>query len=403
MVACFVSADWGKSPDKRSVYVADFRARRIRRGEPSGASWDVDALLDLADRLARNGPVLVGVDVVLGVPEGYWRLVLQEHGRRPPATFVDWLAGLGGSKGFFETAAEPDEWRVDRPWFKVAEGDGGLTSFTSKVDDGMRRRVDVATRANPVFAVSGMPGTVGSGTRAFWKELIPHLSGRRGFAVWPFEGELSSLLERSRVVLCETYPCLAYAAALAARLPSGAMRIFKTKKGPRNEACDRLGRAQWVRAHGIDLGDLGRPRANEDDFDAHLTAAAVLRCVDEGMRLDHPRWTDARAEGSMLLCGVVDPLRKSSGTIRKTATLPGPFAQRERRAARQVERARSGLGRSMLYPCPIPGCDKVFSGSRSGWDSHVGSMRQHREWRPMIADPEERRRAFREEFRNWFV
>ena len=403
MVACFVSADWGKSPEKRSVYIADFRARRIQRGESSGASWDVEALLDLANRLARNAPVLVGVDVVLGVPQGYWRLVLEERRRRPPATFVEWLEGLGASTGFFETIVEPHEWRVDRPWFKVAEGDGGLTSFTSKVDDGMRRRVDVATHANPVFAVAGMPGTVGGGTRAFWKELIPLLSGRREFAVWPFEGELSSLLERRRVVLCETYPRLAYAAALAPALPSGVMRIFKTRKGPRNAACDRLARAEWVRLHGIDLGDLDRPRANEDDFDAHLTAAAVLRCVHEGMRLDHPQWTDAKAEGSMLLCAVVDPRRRSSGPNRKSATWPEPLAQREPRAARQTGRFRSASGRDLLYPCPIPGCGKVFSGSRSGWDAHVGSIRQHRGWRPQIGDPEERKRAFREEFRDWFV
>ena len=403
MVACFVSADWGKSPEKRSVYIADFRARRIQRGEPPGASWDVDALLDLANRLARNGPVLVGVDVVLGVPQGYWRLVLEERRRRPPATFVEWLEGLGASNGFFETVVEPHEWRVDRPWFKVAQGDGGLTSFTSQVGDGMRRRVDIATHANPVFAVAGIPGTVGGGTRAFWKELIPHLSGRRGFAVWPFEGELSSLLEKRRVVLCETFPRLAYAAALTPALPTGAMRIFKTRKGPRNAACDRLARAEWVRAHGIDLGDLARPRANEDDFDAHLTAAAVFRCVHEGMRLDHPQWMDARVEGSMLLCGVVDPHRKSSGSIGKTATLSGPFAQRKRRAARQAGRSRFGSGCGPVYPCPIPGCGKVFSGSRSGWDAHVGSIRWHLGWRPEITDPEERKRAFREEFRNWFV
>ena len=60
MVSYFVSADWSKSPDKRSVYVADCCARRIRRIESCGVSREVDALLELAKRLSRDGPVLLG-------------------------------------------------------------------------------------------------------------------------------------------------------------------------------------------------------------------------------------------------------------------------------------------------------------------------------------------------------
>ena len=62
----------------------------------------------------------------------------------------------------------------------------------------------------------------------------------------------------------------------------------------------------WVVANGVDLGDLGPTRTNEDDFDAHLTAAAVLRCVLEGTPLTRSEWIDAEAEGSMLLAGPVD-------------------------------------------------------------------------------------------------
>ena len=121
------------------------------------------------DNLSEDGTVLIGIDVVLGVPEGYWRLVQAGRRGHAPETFVDWLGGLGLSEEFFEIVVEPDEWRIDRPWFRVAGGDGGRTSFTSKVDGGMLRGLDVATGANPVFAVSGMPGVVGGGTREFWR------------------------------------------------------------------------------------------------------------------------------------------------------------------------------------------------------------------------------------------
>ena len=396
MVSYFVSADWSKRRDKRSVYVADLRERRIWK--QSGASWNVRALLDLAEQLSGDGPVLIGVDVVLGVPEGYWRLVLDEWRPHTPETFVDWLRSLDRSGEFFEMVVEPAEWRVERPWFKVARGDGGLTSFTNKVEGRMLRRIDRATGAKPVFAVAGIPGTVGSGTRDFWKELVPHLCGDKSFAVWPFEGDLTSLLVRHGVVLCETYPALAYAAALADELPTGRVANSKTKWAWRDDVCNRLTQAEWVDVSRIDLGDLDASRANEDDFDAHVTAAAFLRCIHEGREIGSPEWIDAKAEGSMLLAGVVDPARrvvdpyrKSDSTRRIAGTAPGTRAE-----------SGSSANRGGPYPCPIPDCKKVFSGSRGGWDAHVGSARAHPEWRPGVGDPEERKRLFRDEFRQWF-
>ena len=84
MASFFISADWSKSPDKRSVYIADLQKRRIRRGKPSGASWDLNALLETSRDLSQEGPVLIGIDAVLGVPVGYWRpcIIHEQDGRR---------------------------------------------------------------------------------------------------------------------------------------------------------------------------------------------------------------------------------------------------------------------------------------------------------------------------------
>ena len=298
-VSYFVSADWSKSPGKRAVYVADVGERRIWKGVQTGASWDVGALLDLAEQLPDKGPVLIGVDVVLGVPKGYWRMVLEKHQSHPPENFVDWLRSLDPSEEFFETVYQPTEWRVERPWFAVPKGKGGLRSFTNKVEGGMLRRIDAATGAKPVFAVAGMPGTVGSGTREFWKELVQR---DKGFAVWPFEGEgdLTSLLKQRGVVLCETYPALAYVEALPDELPPG--RPAKTKPTWRDCMCNRLMKVYGIQNR-IHLGPLGALRENEDDFDAHVTAVAFLRCIEEGREIASHEWIDRDAEGSMLLAG----------------------------------------------------------------------------------------------------
>ena len=55
-----------------------------------------------------------------------------------------------------------------------------------------------------------------------------------------------------------------------------------------------------------------------------------------------------------------------------------------------------------VYRCPIAGCDKVFQGSRGGWDGHVGSLRLHPEWHPELPQAEERKRRFETEFPDFF-
>ena len=370
--AFFVSADWSKDKTKRSVYVAALRERRIWSGRPGTAcGWDLKSLLVLARRLSALGSVLVGIDLVLGVSHGFWRLVLDASGRNQPTSFLHWLRDRAHSGRFFGTVTHPRDWRVDRPWFKVPPRSGGLGEFTKKVDDGFRRRIDWATSAKPLFAVSGIPGTVGSGTRDFWGELIPLLNGERDFAVWPFEGRLDSLLASRGIVFAETYPGLAYAAALADRLPIHRIRVSKSgkkKKGQseRESACVILERAAWVVANDVDLGDLVLPRAGEDDFDAYLTAAAVLRCVIEDAPLVASGWIDAEVEGSMLLAGPVDPARKARALPAGTAALDG--ARRRRaddqpdRSERQVSLSHSGLSEDL----------QRFA-ERVGWPRRVAS------------------------------
>ena len=308
MVGAFVSADWSKDRKKRSVHIAMPRTRCIRRAKST--AWDLAALLQLARELKEEvGQVLIGMDLALGVPAGYWRMVRRgTAGGRPPRHFLDWLAGLDPESDFFREVRSPEDWHPGRPFFTVQKGKGGKTAFTRKVEGNMLRRIDAATGAKPLFAVSGIPGTVGSATRALWKELIPLLKKReRDFAVWPFEGALPELLSDRRIVLAESYPKLAYAAALAESLPARLTPVAKTKREERERFCDRLAKATWVREHGVCLGDLGPARANDDAFDSHVTAAAVLRCLLEGRQLCAPEWIDTEAEGAMLLAGPVSP------------------------------------------------------------------------------------------------
>ena len=63
------------------------------------------------------------------------------------------------------------------------------------------------------------------------------------------------------------------------------------------------------------------------------------------------------------------------------------------------ERYKAG---SKEYPCPIPGCQKIFRDSRGGWDAHIASPKKHPEWHPEIDDSQGRKAQFKTEFSGWF-
>ena len=304
--AFFLSADWSKEARKRSVHMVDVNERHIRYAECGG--WNLAELLALAREHAHQGPVLIGIDVAIGLPDCYWRALLHSgrHGR--PASFVEWLGRQDPGSDFFRRVRSSSEWRINRPFFHVPKSKGAMKSFEDRLAGGLRRRIEVKTGAKPLFAVSGIPSTVGSATRAFWKELVPLLrAGDRDFAVWPFEGELNDLLRDRRIVLAETYPALAYGAALADKLPTGRMLVSKTRPEQRRAVCERIAHTRWVKSGRVELGDLDPVQADEDAFDSHMTAAAVLRSILDHRPLAAPDWIDPVAEGAMLLAGSVDP------------------------------------------------------------------------------------------------
>ena len=88
--ASLVSADWSKQPEKRPVCISRMAQRSIERPNCPASGWNLEALLNLAESLACDGPVLVRIDVVLGVSKGYWQL-LGEEPNRQFGHFIHWL------------------------------------------------------------------------------------------------------------------------------------------------------------------------------------------------------------------------------------------------------------------------------------------------------------------------
>lgn len=336
---------------------------------------------------AQRGRTLVGIDAALGVPRPWLlRAVAETPAWSGCASFLEWLPRAMRHPDFQREVRSADAWRWDRPFIAVPGGIGSLRAFWARAGGApLLRRVDVRTGASSLFVVSGIPGTVGSGTRALWTELVE--LGARGdeLAVWPFAGRLDAL--GARVVLCEIYPRVCYALALASALPARQLAIAKTRAAERSAAVDALLATRWLSEHGVLVTGVDRARRDEDDFDAALSAAGLLRCVLESQPLEDG--TEDAVEGGILGVGALLP----GGARRLPASPPRSGAARPTTA--HVA--------SLEHACPIPGCPKVFRSSRGGWDAHVASRARHPDWHPSERDPERRKALFREEFASWLA
>jgi 8-oxo-dGTP diphosphatase len=296
--AAFLSADWGKHPRKRAVYSASSHGGwSIRREEPGPGGWSLAALVRTAMQLRdRSGfAVVIAVDAVLGLPTVYGRMT-GTSGFRDAVTWLDAAGGLDAE------VKEPADWTPARPFFRVPPGKGGLTRLVDAAGgpSSAKRQIEHRTGAKPVFAVSGIPGTVGSGSRALWKELAAVAPEQ--IKLWPFDGSISELLSTQQVVLAESYPLAAYATALSPSLPTPIRRIAKTRGEARIAALDELRQVEWIREYDVRLCDVRAAEANEDDFDAMLTAAALVRLVASGRPLSH-ELVDPIWEGGILGTG----------------------------------------------------------------------------------------------------
>ena len=180
-----ICVDWGIEHAKRAAWIADVERATV---SPLDVEPTVRALVAHAQGLP--GRTLIGIDAALGIPKWY----LGAAKAALPAwqgldDFPSWLLLATTGKHFTDPAKQASEWRHDRPFIAVPRGGGvgSLTAFWDQAGGVLRREVDVATGGSSPFVVSGLPGTVGSGSRALWLEILELLTPNCDFALWPFD------------------------------------------------------------------------------------------------------------------------------------------------------------------------------------------------------------------------
>ena len=280
----------------------DVAHRKLRHLDEADLS--LARLLARAKSHKRQEKILLSFDLALGVPEPLWQRIRRVQRWKECSTFLDWLSVLDVETEFWLETKSSQQWSPERPFISVPPGKGSLTAFREAAGHDLLRNIDRQCRAKSPLIVSGIPGSVGSGTRNFWQELIPLLQ-ERAFGVWPFDGSIKQILNRHSLAVAENYPAISYTAVFADDLPSPQIRIAKTKPEVRRQFLDRLPSVPWIRNHRIDLPDLSKSQASEDHFDALMAALAQLRLLIEQIPLTDQETTDPIAEGGILLSNIL--------------------------------------------------------------------------------------------------
>lgn len=380
-----IAVDWGKDTRKRSAYISDLHARLISRLPFDGR---LSHLLEHAVTL--QGPVLIGIDAAIGFPAADWKILANRNTSQEPG-FAKFLLGSAVPADFFEPVSRPSDWSPERPFISPPRGRWSLKAFEAASRGGFYRRIDRRLKAQPIFVTSGIPGSVGSGTRALWQELR-EFHERFSFSIWPFHGAINELLRNGHPVIAEIYPKACYGIALSEKLPAPLLSIAKTKQPVRQHALEMLLETAWIIREQIVIDDLHAAIENEDDFDALVSAAALTRLFLENASLDDKDETneiESKIEGSVLGATSIDC---TTGSLRYTQT----GHRTERTKGRQSNEAQP-------CRCPIPGCVYVYRKGRSGWDAHVASVSRHPDWHPVVRDAARRKKLFRLEFPEWFA
>lgn len=290
-----VAADWSTVETKRWMV----RGERVGNGyvvcppEPVGDHKSLMARLRRA--LPDDHRLLIGFDFPIGLPVEYAHKASVESFR----TFLGEMVGHGEWKRFYQISDLPS---IREPFFPLPKQQPG--NFRAQLAlalgfqdlSALRRRCEQRTTTRKAaeclfFTLGG--AQVGAGAIVGWRDVIqPALAEVN---LWPFDGDLWTLLATPGVTIAEVYPAEAYS-HLGVSIGTGTGST-KTSRKARQRATShwlvdfdagpiRLsnGARSW-----IEWGFLA-----EDDFDAMAGLLSMLQIVTGQRGSQTPNTSDVR-------------------------------------------------------------------------------------------------------------
>ncbi|HET9019407.1 MAG TPA: hypothetical protein VFN46_07475, partial [Acetobacteraceae bacterium] len=203
--------------------------------------------------------------------------------------FPSFLRGLADRPGFFAVCAGLTEVAPHRPFYP-ARGIAGMTRAAHAAALGLDgagdlcRACDRATMERPAGApVFWTLGANQSGKAAitFWRDLLaPALQAPDPPGLWPFGGDLASLLAAHRMVIAETYPAEALR-HLGLRLAGSKRRQADRQAlaGPLLAVMAALRAVPDPALLALLAEGCGADAAGEDRFDSILGVLCVLNVL----------------------------------------------------------------------------------------------------------------------------
>jgi hypothetical protein len=261
--------------------------------EPVGDHQSLIARLRRA--LPDDHRLLIGFDFPIGLPVEY----AQKASVASFRTFLGEMVGRGEWEHFYQISDLPS---LRQPFFPLPKQQSG--NFRAQLAlalgfpnlSALRRRCEIKTTTRKAaeclfFTLGG--AQVGAGSIVGWRDVIqPALAEVK---LWPFDGELVTLLATPGVTVAEIYPAEAYS-HLGVRIGSGTGST-KTSRGSRQRAT-----SHWL--VDFDSGPIrlsGAARSwvewgfqAEDDFDAMAGLLSMLQIVTGQRGSQTPNTSDVR-------------------------------------------------------------------------------------------------------------
>lgn len=382
-----VHCDWSVSDCKRWVATARLSPAGIYEVSGPALAGRTDSFFSRLRADTPAGSILAGFDFPIGVPRAY-------AAKAGVGSFPEMLRGLGtGSWAMFYNPAErAEEISLARPFYPLRPGGTSKRQLLDALglhgaEELLRlcdRRTAARGNACEIFWTLGA-NQVGRAAIQGWRELLAPALRAGLIAIWPFDGELSELLESGGITVLEAYPAETYGHL-------GLLRGFGKRRrvGRQSQAkvilcwCERQAIALEPGLVASINDGFGERQTGEDAFDAFIGLLGMIEAVcdpalclapqDPAVR-DIEGWTLGTDPASVLASGR-PPSRGARGPARKDVT---------------ADRPRLESGHERL--CPACG-KKRFVRWPWGWDGHAAHGC------PGVAGetPEERKRVYREQY-----
>ncbi len=302
--------DWGSHPRKRWLAVATWEGGRYRAAAPVPAG-PPESLLARLRAAAAGAPVLLGMDLPLGLPLAY----AERAGVDDFPALLPQL-GSGAWARFFDVAERPEEIGIGRPFYPRRPGGARREHLVrglglSSAEELWRRcdRAHAGRRAGcPLFWTLGAQ-QVGRAAISAWRDVLgPAMRAERDVDIWPCDGPLAELLRPGRIVAAEVYPGECYH-HLGVALGRGGKRSQEAR------AAAGTALLAWAEAAGVELAPelramiadgFGRRAEGDDPFD---TTVGLFGALNVALGLRAPGETaderERRVEGWIL--GQLEP------------------------------------------------------------------------------------------------